>query len=87
MGTLYATGNLPGQKPTNAPAASDQGAATHSQPAAALIYVSLDPPFTMSFQDSSVAQYLQFAINVAVEDKARGGRRSRHMIPRSATDW
>jgi flagellar FliL protein len=70
LGTLYATGNLLGQKPMNAQAASDQGSATHSQPTAALLYVSLDPPFTLSFQDSSVAQYLQFAIDVAVEDKA-----------------
>ncbi|MGV0949625.1 MAG: flagellar basal body-associated FliL family protein [Azonexus sp.] len=69
LGTLYATGNFPGQKPGHAPEASDQGAATHSQPAAALIYVSMDPPFTMSFQDSSDTQYLQFTINVAVENK------------------
>jgi flagellar protein FliL len=69
LGTLYATGNLPSQKQASAPAASDQGSATHSKPAAALTYVSLDPAFTMSFQDSSAAQYLQFAINVAVEDK------------------
>jgi flagellar protein FliL len=68
LGTLYVTGNLPGQKPANAPA-SGQGSATHSQPVAALTYVAMDPAFTMSFQDSSVAQYLQFAINVAVEDK------------------
>ena len=69
LGTLYATGNFPGQTPAHAPAPSDQGSAPNPQPAPALTYVSLDPPFTMSFQDSSAAQYLQFAIDVAVEDK------------------
>jgi flagellar protein FliL len=70
VGTLYVTGNLPNQKPTNASEAGDQGSATHSQPVASLIYVSLDPPFTLSFQDSSAAQYLQFSIDAAVEDKS-----------------
>jgi flagellar protein FliL len=71
LGTLYFTGNFPGQKPAHAPEHSDAGAPApaHSEPAGALMYLTLDPPFTMSFQDSSVAQYLQFTLDIAVQDK------------------
>lgn len=69
LGTLYFTGNLSGLKPAEAPAAGEKSAAAHSQPAGALIYVAMDPPLTMSFPGSSSVHYLQFALDVAVEDK------------------
>ena len=73
LGTLYATGNFPGQQPAHAPEHGDAGVAAsapaHSEPAGAPTYITLDPPFTMSFQDSSVAQYLQFTLDVAVQEK------------------
>jgi flagellar FliL protein len=70
VGTLYFTGNLSGPKAAGAPEASAKAAAAHGQPAEALIYVTMDPPLTMSFPGSSSVHYLQFALNVAVEDKA-----------------
>lgn len=67
VGTLYITGNLSKLKSTEAPEASEKAAAPHGQPA--LIYVTMDPPLTMSFPGSSSVHYLQFALNVAVENK------------------
>ncbi len=71
LGTLYATGNFPGQKPAHASQGAEPASEAHAPAAAtgALTYVTLDPAFTVSFQDSTVAQFLQFTIDVAIQDK------------------
>jgi flagellar protein FliL len=76
-GTLFALGRLPGVGAAPAPPPDDAnvaapGPAAAPPPATAsrpMTYVSLDPAFTMSFQDSEAAQFLQFNIDVAVEEK------------------
>lgn len=75
-GTLFALGRLPGQVTAPTAPPSDANAATSPTPAAPsptppspTTYVSLDPAFTMSFQDSEAAQFLQFNIDVAVQEK------------------
>jgi flagellar FliL protein len=70
-GTLFALGQLPGQGPDSTPPADDPDAVAPPPPAdpGATTYVSLDPPFTVSFPDSEVAQYLQFNLDVAVQEK------------------
>jgi flagellar FliL protein len=68
LGTLYATGNLTG----GGAEASIQAAAGAEPPTPApheIIYVSLDPAFTMSFLDSDAAQFLQISVEVAVDDQ------------------
>lgn len=67
LGTLYATGNLLG----SASEASAQPGTEAPPPTAEphkIIYVSLDPAFTMSFLDSDAAQFLQIGVEVAVDD-------------------
>jgi len=80
-GTLFALGRFPGQAPAPAPTPGDANAAdpatatdptstppTPTTPTLAT-YVSLDPAFTLSFQDSEAAQFLQFSVDVAVQEK------------------
>jgi flagellar FliL protein len=70
-GTLFALGRLPGQSPAPSPPIGDTDAAPSPHPtgAVATTYVSLDPAFTMSFRDSEVAQFLQFNLDLAVQEK------------------
>lgn len=73
-GTLFALGRLPGQTPAPPPAAADAAvpapaAASSPKPSSTAIYVSMDPAFTLSFQDSETAQFLQFNLDVAVQER------------------
>jgi flagellar FliL protein len=70
-GTLFAFGRLPGQNPAPPPPIGDTDAAAppHPTEAAPVTYVSLDPAFTMSFRDSEFAQFLQFNLELAVQEK------------------
>lgn len=67
LGTLYATGNLTGGGAEASPAAVE--AAPPTPEPHKIIYVSLDPAFTMSFLDSEAAQFLQISVDVAVDDQ------------------
>ena len=70
-GTLFALGRLPGQDPAPPAPIADASSTPLPPPTgvAAMTYVSLDPAFTMSFRDSEVAQFLQFNLDVAVQEK------------------
>jgi len=70
LGTLFLTGNLPGQgSPTSV---AEDGAEANEAVAAnpnERIYVSLDPAFVATFHGSPTAQFVQFDLEVAVTGK------------------
>ena len=74
-GTLFALGRFPGLEAAPVPPPGDGSTAVPPAPTAPAqtsiqtTYVSLDPAFTMSFQDSETAQFLQFNVDVAVQEK------------------
>lgn len=69
LGTLYATGNLFGDKADAAAVASEDASPAAATASKNVSYVSLDPAFTMSFPESDIAQFLQINVDVAVQDK------------------